>query len=110
LSFDVYLQHLERGLPTEADRAAVAAVLRGLEATGPDTSGHYHGRVNDLWTLVKSHHSPVTELEILGAAEAVPGPRHEPSVLAISVGDLDAEGSSGAARSSCMHSHLASQK
>ena len=91
MSFDVYLQHFERGLPAEADRAAVAAVLRGLEATGPDTSGHYHVRVNDLWTLVKSRHSPVTELEIVGASEAVPGPGREPYILAISVGDLEAE-------------------
>jgi hypothetical protein len=91
LSFDVYLQHFERGQPAEADRAAVAVVLREREARGPDDNGLYHLPIGDLWTMVKGRSGPVVELEILGGPKAVPGRSHEPYVLAVSAGDLDGE-------------------
>ncbi len=91
MSFDVYLQHFERGEPARADRAAAAAVLRELEATGPDDNGMYHVPIGDLWTMVKGRSGPVVELEILGGPEAVPGQGHEPYILDVSAGDLETD-------------------
>jgi len=91
LSFDVFLQHFQRGEPAGADRAAVAAVLRELNAAGPDDHGYYHVVVSDLWEMVRGRSGPVEELEVLGGPDAVPTPAHRPYLLAISAGDLDGE-------------------
>lgn len=91
MSFDIFLQHFERGESADADRAAVGAVLRELGAKGPDDFGQYHVVVSDLWEMVKGHSGPVTELEVLGGPKAVPSAEHRPYLLAIFAIGLDGD-------------------
>ena len=91
VSFDVYLMHFERGQPADADRDAVALVLRELAATGPDNLGRYELPASDLWMIREGSDDVVNEFTIVADQGAAGGRYLEPYLVAVDASGLDGQ-------------------
>src|SRR5689334_9089646 len=92
VSFDVYLMHFERGQSAEADRNAVAGVLRELGATGPDHLGRYELPIGDIWMVREGADDVVVEFTIVADQGAGGGQDREPYRVAVDASGLDGQG------------------